>query len=451
MADTIAAISTASAPAGIGVIRISGNDACKVADSVFKAISGVKTADMKGYNAALGQIFDSEGKVDEAVAIRFVAPKSYTGEDIVELSCHGGEYLLRRALRAVISAGARMAQPGEFTRRAFLNGKLDLTAAESVMDLISAQGSGAHLAAISARSGATFSACDKVKELLISASADLAAWCDFPDEDVPYVEPTSLKSTLVDAKDELCRLISTADSGRLLMSGVNTVIAGKPNVGKSSVMNLLARCDRSIVTDIAGTTRDIIEESVCVGGITLRLADTAGLRDTLDPVEAVGVELARKRIEGAQLIIAVFDSSREFDSEDLALISLLKGRCFVALLNKSDLPQKADLSLAEGIDFITICAKNDSPEAVEKAVAKVLGTDKIDPSAGLIANERQLDCARRALNAIEEGINGLDFGITLDAVGVCIEDAVTALCEMTGERASESVVDEVFSRFCVGK
>ena len=451
MSQTIAAIATASAAAGIGVIRISGDEACAVADKVFKSVSGQTLAQMKGYTAAYGEVFDSEGKIDEAVALRFVAPKSYTGEEVVEFSCHGGDYLLRRTLRAVLAAGARMAQAGEFTRRAFLNGKLDLTAAESVMNLIGAKGSGAHKAALAARQGAVFTSVQQIKANLVSADADLAAWTDFPDEDVPYVEADSLKESLIKAKEGLNALISTAERGKMLTQGVTTAIVGKPNVGKSTVMNLLSGYDRSIVTDIAGTTRDVIEDTVSVAGYTLILADTAGIRTTDDVIEAVGVKLARQKLEQAQLVIAVFDSSRTFDEEDLALMGEVANRPHLAILNKTDLPQKADLSESPITNWIKISAKFDSVDPIEEALESVLGTADLDAEAGIIANDRQLDCVTRAHTAVCDAISALERGFTFDAVGVCIDDAISALCELTGERASESVVDEVFSRFCVGK
>ncbi len=451
MSQTIAAIATPSAAAGIGVIRISGDEACVIADKVFKSLKGCPVSQMKGYTAALGDLYDSKGHIDRAVALRFAAPRSYTGEDVVEFSCHGGVYLLRRALQAVLAAGARMAHSGEFTRRAFLNGKLDLTAAESVMTLISAKGSGAHKAALAAQGGAIFDAVQSIKGSLISADADLAAWTDFPDEDVPYVESTTLKSNLSEAKSRLSALISTAERGKLLTQGVTTAIVGKPNVGKSTVMNLLAGFDRSIVTDIAGTTRDVIEDSVNVAGYTLILADTAGIRSTDDPIEAVGVELARKKMENAQLIIAVFDLSRPFDSEDFELISALQGRPHIALLNKCDLPLAANIHQVNFENAVKISAKFDSADSIEQALEGVLGSADLDADAGIIANDRQLDCVNRAFLAVEDAISALDNGFTFDAVGVCIDDAISALCELTGERASESVVDEVFSRFCVGK
>ncbi len=451
MSDTIAAIATSAAPAGIGVIRISGDDAAVIADRIFIAKSGVSIAEMSGYKAAFGSVHDNGEMLDEAVALRFVAPHSYTGEDTVELSCHGGTYVLRRVLRAVIAAGARMADAGEFTRRAFLNGKLDLTAAESVIDLIGASGEQAHRAALSAKNGGIFTVAEIIKSQLITAESSLAAWADFPDEEVPEVDENELKLDLTSAAERMRQLIATADCGRILRDGVHTVIVGKPNVGKSTVMNLLLRCNRSIVTDIAGTTRDVVEESVNIGGITLRLADTAGLRDSADPVESVGIDIARARLESAELIIAVFDGSRPLDSDDVELINALHGRKSVAVINKSDLSQMLSANDFPIDGAISVCAKSDSPERLEKAIISAIGTDSFDSSVGVLATERQLGCVQRALSAVNDALAAIDGGITLDAVSVCIDDALSALCELTGERASDAVIDEVFSRFCVGK
>lgn len=451
MSDTIAAIATSAAPAGIGIIRISGENAVTVADRVFRAKSGMNLASLCGYKAAFGAVYDGDELLDEAVALRFVAPHSYTGEDTVELSCHGGTYVLRRVLRAVLANGARLAEAGEFTRRAFLNGKLDLTAAESVIDLIGASGEQAHRAAISAKNGGIFTAANSIKSRLITAQSSLAAWSDFPDEEVPEVDENELKLALSAAKSGMADLIATADCGRILRDGVHTVIIGKPNVGKSTVMNMLLRCNRSIVTDIAGTTRDVVEESVSVGGIMLRLADTAGLRDTRDPVESAGIDIARSRLEQAELIIAVFDGSKPLDSDDFDIIKALKGRKFVAVINKSDLPQEVEPANFPISGAIALSAKHGSPQTLEKAIVSALGTDNFDSSAGVLATERQLGCVQRAMSAVDEAVAALDSGITLDAVGVCIDDALSSLCELTGERASDAVIDEVFSRFCVGK
>lgn len=450
--DTIAAIATATAPAGIGAIRISGPDAASIADRVFSAANGNRLTELSGYRAAFGKVFDADGIIDEAVALRFCAPHSYTGEDVVELFCHGGTYLLRRTLRAVLANGARMANAGEFTRRAFENGKLDLTAAESVMDLIGAQGQQAHSAALSAKSGATFAGVEAIRDRLIQVASSLAAWVDFPDEDVPEVDGGELLTALLEAEKRLEQLQKTADQGRILREGIEVAIVGKPNVGKSTVMNLLARCDRSIVTDLPGTTRDAIEESVSVGGVPLRLTDTAGIRDTDDPIEAIGVTISRQKLESAGLILAVFDRSRPLNDEDKELLSLIKGRKCVVLLNKTDLaPAFDETDLPDISSVVSLSAKFDPADKLEAAIVEAVGLGQLDLSAGIIANERQLGCAMRAGQAVRDAIDALKCGTTLDAVGVCIDDALAALCELTGERVSEQVVDDVFRRFCVGK
>ncbi len=450
--DTIAAVATATAAAGIGVVRISGERACEIADSVFTAGSGRKIAELGGYCAAYGTVSDGSGAIDDAIALRFIAPKSYTGEDVVELSCHGGVYVVRRVLRAVLDAGARLAAPGEFTRRAFEHGKLDLTAAEGIMDLIGARGEQSLAAARAAKDGAVFRKVCEIKELLTASASALAAWVDFPDEDVPEVESGELKNQLISAETRLSSLLATAESGRVIREGVDCAIVGRPNVGKSTVMNLLTRFNRSIVTDIPGTTRDVIEEQVSINGVVLRLADTAGLRDTDDPVEAIGVGIAKEKINASALIIAVFDASQPLNDDDRRLLERLKGLSAVVVLNKADLPQLLDESeLPADLPRVKISAKFDSPDALEAALGSAAGLQNADPAAGLLANERQFDCARAAKSAVTAAIGALESGMTLDAVGVCIDDALTALCSMTGERASDSVIDEVFSKFCVGK
>ena len=451
---TIAAISTAQAPGGIGLIRISGPQAQEIADKVFTAKSGKKLAGEKGYTVHYGRVHDEAGEIDEAIAINYRAPASFTGENVTELSCHGGLYLLRRTLRALYHAGARPAQPGEFTRRAFLNGKMGLTEAESVMELISARGDQAARAALAGRDGALERRIEAVKETLVGAAAHLEAWADYPEEEIPEVNEDELQRIFFDAGRELDRLLQSFDAGRALREGVDTVIAGKPNAGKSTLMNLLAGCERSIVTDVEGTTRDIVEETVLVGGIPLRLADTAGLRDTDDAVERIGVERARKRLESAQLVLAVFDSSRKMGEEDRRLAYACRNVPALAVVNKSDLPTKLDYSYIQKYfqHIVVLSAKNgDGLEELAKAIGKVLKTSEIDPNEGLLFTERQREAARRAKESLEEAERALQIGMTLDAVTVSLEGAVASLLELTGEKVTDAVVDEVFSRFCVGK
>ena len=454
MSEVIAAISTPLVSSGIGVIRISGENSFAVADAVFRSASGKKIAEISGYQALYGRIFDKNGEVDEVVALKFTAPHSFTGENVVEFSCHGSVYILKRALAAVLESGARLAKAGEFTRRAFENGKMDLSAAESVMQLIGAESSLEHAAAISGREGVLYRRIGEIRDRLVTLAGHLSAWVDFPDEDVPEVDENELLDGLQFAEKELSRLLSDFENGRILREGIDTVIVGKPNVGKSTFMNLLCGSERSIVTDVAGTTRDIVEESVTVGGVKLRLSDTAGLHDTDDKVEKIGVNMARSRIETASLILAVFDGSCPLDEDDLALISSLEGKKAVAIINKCDLESQINTNLvAENIPFVvSVSAKTgDGADKIGKAVAERVGADSIDPSAGILTTERQRDCVLRAENAVTEGEAALTAGLTFDAVGVMLDEAIAALCELSGERVSETIVDEVFSSFCVGK
>ena len=454
MSEVIAAISTPLMSAGLGVIRVSGENASEIADRVFRSISGKKLAEISGYSALYGHVFDKKGDIDEVVALNFRAPHSFTGENAVELSCHGSVYILKRTLAALIAAGARLARAGEFTRRAFENGKMDLSAAESVMSLIGAESQLEHSAALSGREGVLFRRIDEIKGELTALSAHLSAWVDFPDEDVPEVSHDELYSGLKRAQKQLNRLICDFDRGKILREGIDTVIVGRPNVGKSTFMNMLCGADRSIVTDIAGTTRDIVEESVSVGGVKLRLQDTAGLHDTNDRVEKIGVEKARRRIETAALVLAVFDGSEPLSNDDLSLIKALKDRRAIAVINKCDLDMKIETELVSSVikNTVVLSAKSgENAEMVEKAILSLSGLDGLDPTCAMMTTERQRDCAERAKSALNDGIATLEAGLTFDAVGVMLDEAIAALCELSGERVSDSIVDEVFSTFCVGK
>lgn len=451
---TIAAISTAQAPGAVGIVRISGPEAQQVADRVFVSVHGKRIAEQPGYRALLGHVFGSDGEIDEAIALNFRAPASFTGENVVELSCHGGMYVTRCLLKAVLQAGAVPAGPGEFTRRAFLNGKMGLTEAESVMEIIGAAGEQAAKAALAGHDGALEKKIAGVRDTLTSLAAHLDAWADYPEDDIPQVTPEELKSSLASAKEALQELLHGFEAGRAMREGVETVIAGRPNVGKSTLMNLLAGCERSIVTQYAGTTRDVVEDTVLLGGIPLRLADTAGIRSTEDPVEKIGVERAYGRIRSAQLIFAVFDSSAELDDSDLKLTEALAGTPCIAVVNKSDLPQKINIEYIEqNYRHIVIlsAASGTGLEELKRETSKVLDTAKINPAEGILLTERQRDTARRALDCVEEAQTALISGMTYDAVTVSVEAAVSVLLELTGERATEAVVDSVFHHFCVGK
>lgn len=453
--STVAAISTPLSASGLGVVRISGEDAVKIGEKCFRPFKGGHNlSTLKGYSCAYGRVFDAEGDIDEAVATVFLAPKSYTGENTVEFSCHGSPALLRRVLRAALSAGASPAGPGEFTKRAFLNGKLTLTQAEAVMDIISAGSQGAGRAALALRDGALYKKIRKITDDLTALESHLAAWSDYPEEDVSELSDEAVSTVLKEADAVLKRLISTYDAGRIIREGAVTVIAGKPNVGKSTLMNLLSGRDRSIVTSVAGTTRDVVEESVLVGDIPIRLLDTAGIHETDDVVERIGVDMAQSALDRCDAVIAVFDSSAPLDDDDRSLIEKLKNRPVIAVINKSDLEKRADADyIRSHFEYcVTIsAAKGDGEDEFREALGKLLKTAELDPAEPVMANERQLDCARRGEKALSEGLEALECKMTLDAVGICIEAALDALYELTGEKASEAVIEQVFSRFCVGK
>lgn len=451
---TIAAISTAQGEGGIGVIRISGSDSAKIADKVFKNINSKKLVDMKGYTAAFGKIIYNNEELDEAVALVFKAPHSYTGEDVVELSCHGGLYITKQVLRAVLDNGAVPAEAGEFTKRAFMNGKIDLTEAEAVIDIITAKSRSAARSAICVKEGALRKRISAVKDDLLSLTAHLSAWADYPEEDIAEVDDEMIISTCDEAEKELEKLLSTYDAGQAVKQGIDTVIAGRPNVGKSTLMNLLSGSEKSIVTDIPGTTRDVVEDTVVAGDVILRLSDTAGLRNTDDAVEKIGVDRARKRLEQCGLLLAVFDNSQTLDDDDHRLLELSKEVPTIAVINKTDLENKLEINKIKSNinNIVYISAVNgEGREAITEAVEKIAGTAKLNPSEGILSNERQRSNVSGALKSVKEAKNALSLGLTYDAVTVSLEEAISELLEMTGEKTSDEVIDRVFHNFCVGK
>ena len=451
---TIAAIATPNAPGGIGTIRISGENAVEIAAAVFKPVSGKNICDFKGYTAAFGNVYDNNEKIDEAVCLVFRAPKSYTGEDVCEISCHGGLYVTKRVLRAVLDAGASPAEAGEFTKRAFLNGKIDLAGSESVMALIGASGKQAAAAALNTLDGNLSKKIRECADGIIGVCASLAAWVDYPDEDIEDISAAQMLPVFEKTRADLAEIVRRYDCGRAVTDGVDTVIVGKPNVGKSTLMNMLTGYERSIVTDIAGTTRDVVEERIMLGEIILRVADTAGIRETENVVENMGVSLAKRRLERAELAIAVFDTSVPLNSDDLDIIEQCKAKKSVAVLNKADLPAAADRAVIEKAFPFTVelsASTGAGRDKLEQAVAEIMMTNEFDPAAACLTSERQRQCCIRAMGHIDEAIAAIQSGVTLDAVNVCADCAIDALLELTGEKATAAVVDEVFSRFCVGK
>lgn len=453
--ETIAAISTAQGQGGIGIVRISGESAISIVDRLFVAVSGRTLAETPGYTARFGKIFEQGEEIDEAVVLVFRAPHSYTGEDVVEISCHGGLYVTKRILSAVLSGGASVAEPGEFTRRAFLNGKMDLIKAESVMKIIEASGKSAARAAVAVNDGAVSRKIASVNADLVGLSAQLAVWADYPDDADFDADFSSIKEILSRSEEQLARLVRDYDTGKVLVNGVNTAIIGAPNVGKSTLMNLLVGSERSIVTDVPGTTRDIVEETVVVGGITLRISDTAGIHATSDPVEAIGVDRARGRLATADLVIFVFDGSRSLTDGEFDLLNSIKeNNNVLGVVNKSDLEPVLNIDYLKKFvkDVVKISAKTGvGAEELEKSVLRMLEVAQVDPSEGILVSERQFFSVKKALESVREALSVLENGLTLDAVTVSINSAIDELLVLTGEKATQVVVDEVFSKFCVGK
>lgn len=452
--SAIAAISTPLGTGGVGIIRISGKNATEIADRIFVSVNGKKLSSSKGYRAYFGRIFDGETAVDEVVCLVFRAPHSYTGEDVVEINCHGGVVLLKKILRLVLQNGAQAAAPGEFTKRAFLNGKLDLSEAESVMTLISAQGEQGANAAFNQLEGSLSRKIEKINSSLLSLAAHIAAWVDYPDDEIEELGNNELYSTIYNAHLELCALLSNFDSGMAVTNGVEAAIVGKPNVGKSTLMNLLTGYDRSIVTEIEGTTRDVVEETVNLNGCILRISDTAGMRETGDIVEKLGVERSRKKLERAAIVFAVFDLSKPLSDEDKELIDECKDKNVIPIVNKTDLEPRLNVDYIKnklGSPLFISAKSGDGYNELCDRVAELMGTKNFDTTSAMLVNERQRICCQKASDALKDALDALNIGLTPDAIGVCIDDAIAALLELTGQKASEAVVDEVFKQFCVGK
>lgn len=446
---TVAAISTPMGVGGMGTIRISGEKAIEIADKVFYSASGEKLENLKGYTARYGRIAWNGKDIDDAVALVFRAPHSFTGENVVEITAHGGNFVLKTVLRAILEAGAHSAEAGEFTKRAFLNGKMDLAEAEAVMDIISAGGERALRAARSTADGAVSREISSIKADLVFAAATVTAFTDFPDEEPTFSGIDKLPDMLNSSAQKLQRLIRDYDSGRVFKEGVRAAIIGSTNVGKSTLMNLLSRADRSIVTSVAGTTRDVIEETVQIGDVKLLLSDTAGMRETGDEVEKIGVERSKKAMENADLIIFVADASRPFSNDEKEIFEGIKNKTAIAVINKTDI---ADSDLELGIKTVKMSAKQGKGiEELETAILETVGAMELSADAVLLSNERQRNCVVEALFEVKSAVDALSSGYTVDAVGTCIDSALEHLMELTGESVTSEVADEIFRKFCVGK
>ena len=444
--ETISAISTAVGEGGIGIVRLSGKTALEIGDQIFKSINGRRLVDMEDRKLILGHVIDGSARsIDEAMAVVMRAPHSYTCEDVVEFHCHGGAVVLRNVLSRTLEAGARLAQRGEFTKRAFLNGRLDLSQAQAVLDIIQSKTDAALELAEHRLAGS-----DELKELrqkLIDADAHIEAVIDFPEDDLEGVELDRIDRTAAKVIARIDEMLATETSGRIMREGLQTAIIGKPNVGKSSLLNYLLKSERAIVTDIPGTTRDSIEEFAEIEGVPLRIIDTAGIRASSDEVERIGIERARAHAQRAELILALVDGSTPLTAEDAEIFSMIEGRESIILLTKVDLPCVVELDKP----FIALSIKNGAGlNELKKAIVARAGLPS-NRELNMVRDAREADALRRARKHLTEARDTIRMNIGIDFVSIDLRSALAALGELTGETVDEAVIEEIFSKFCVGK
>jgi len=478
--STIAAIATANAPGGIGIVRVSGPAAFAIAEKLFAPKHALDWSNVSGYTMAYGEVVAppascggtpllhpnestirrgpraSEGGIDEAICLFFRGPESYTGEDVVEFQCHGGPLLLQQVLQAALDAGARMAGPGEFTRRAWLNGRIRLNQAEAVTRLITAQSQQALRAAHAALGGALTEQIEGIRDGLIALAAHIGAWMDYPEEDISPLRDCEAEVVLKEAEAALTELIERSQGARAVLEGVSAALAGRPNVGKSSLLNRLAGYERAIVTALPGTTRDTVTETVRLGNLTLQLTDTAGLRYTEHPVEQAGVERSLAAMRRADLVLVVVDAVEGIGPEDKEILAGCDVERTIVVVNKIDLIPtglRPPPSAEEGFGYVvhTSAVTGEGLDDLAQAAQAICRTAGFAPGEAMLATQRQAQCAVDALAAVREALAALYDGFAPDALSVCLEDAVQALFALTGERAGEAIVDEVFRAFCVGK
>ena len=458
--DTIAAIATARGEAGIGIVRVSGSLALPIASELFRSPRTISLAELPTHTLTYGHIVDataSDEVIDEVLLGIMHAPKTYTGEDIVEFNCHGGMMTLTAVLNLVVKSGARIAEPGEFTKRAFLNGRLDLAQAEAVAELIASKTDLSRKIAIEALAGRLSDTVNRLSDRLASLLAEIEASIDFPEEDLDFMKIETQLETARAVQSDLVALLETATEGRIIMEGVNVAILGKPNVGKSSLLNALVGTKRAIVTDTPGTTRDTIEEAVNIGGIPLKLIDTAGIRQTTDIVEQQGVERSKAVLDGAELLLLMFDASQPLNDADLDLLQTAQSAKAILILNKIDLPVVTPSAV-----LLAHCPKK---RVVETAIPESKGLDKLKAAvceellggesvigeSPIVTNARHQEALRRANEGLNYTIESLENGMPPDLVAVDLRISLDGLGDIVGKTTTENILDRIFSQFCVGK
>ena len=457
MEHTIAAIATSTmSSGGISVIRLSGEDAIKIADKIFKSVKGIKLTDVASHTVHYGHIVSNEKVIDEVLVIVMRAPNTYTREDVVEIDCHGGILVTRKVLEACIDAGASPAQPGEFTKRAFLNGRIDLSQAEAVIDVINSKNDYALKSSVNQLDGVLSRKIRKIREIIINHVAYIEAALDDPEHISLDNYVDNVKNDVDNCVNIVDNLVKNAENGRIMRDGINTVILGKTNAGKSSLLNALAKEERAIVTDIEGTTRDALEEQINIGGITLNLIDTAGIRKTEDIVENIGVEKAKKIALNADLIIYVVDGSRPLDNNDTEIMELIKEKKVIVLLNKSDIGQivsKNDLNCLSCYDIISISAKEETGlDKLEDSIKNLFFTGNITSNEEIyITNARHKSLLKEALNSLRLVSEGINDGVSEDFLTIDLMNAYEKLGLIIGEAVEDDLADQIFSKFCMGK
>lgn len=455
--DTIAAIATAMSNSGIGIVRISGDEALDVADRIFRPKKGSrKISDMETHTIHYGYVTDGDEVIDEVMLLIMKAPRSYTCEDTIEIDCHGGVLVMKKILETVLKYGARPAEPGEFTKRAFLNGRIDLSQAESVIDVINAQNELALKSSVSQLQGAVLEKIKAIRAVVLHELAFIESALDDPEHVSLEGYPEQLHEIMSDAHSKVKKLLDSSDNGKMLKEGINTAIVGKPNAGKSSLLNILVGEERAIVTEIAGTTRDILQEQIQIGGIGLNVIDTAGIRDTEDIVEKIGVNKSREYIEKADLIIYVVDSSTELDENDQEIIEAIQNKKAIVLLNKSDLDAKTDASVLQtqlSKPILSISAKNNTGiHELETLIEEMFFSGKLSFNDEVyITNIRQKNALAEAQNSLKMVLQSIADGMPEDFFTIDMMNAYEALGTIIGESVGEDLVNEIFSKFCMGK
>lgn len=455
--DTIAAISTPMGEGGIAIVRVSGPDSIPIVDKLFKGKHKLSTVD--SHTIHYGHLIDPQSgqTIEEVMVTVLKAPRTYTREDIVEVNCHGGLLSVKKVLELILTQGARLAEPGEFTKRAFLNGRIDLSQAEAVMDLIRAKTDRAMQVALHQVEGRLSKQISQLRQEIIETLAHIEVTIDYPEYDVEEVTLTRLRETCLSVQKEINRLLATAEQGKILREGLKTVIIGRPNVGKSSLLNTLIQENKAIVTDIPGTTRDIIEEYVNVRGVPLRLIDTAGIRETEDIVERIGVDKSREVLKEADLILLVLNYAEALTEEDRQLFELISGMKTIIIVNKTDLPQKIDLNEVKQLNpqskLISISIKEEQGiDQLEKAISELYFAGELETEdITYVSNVRHISLLNKANQALNDALAAIEQGMPVDLIQIDIQRAWQLLGEIIGDEVSDSLIDQLFSQFCLGK